>query len=67
MALDRALLERMEQLLRDSTSHAVALCRILLPDYVCLGFPLPEACQRAIGHGHGGVTCALQGLPKRLP
>ena len=36
--------------------YAVALCRVLLPDYVCFGIPLPPECARAIGPSHG-VTC----------
>jgi hypothetical protein len=33
----------------------VAACRILLPDYVCFGYPLPDDCAEAIGDHD--VTC----------
>ncbi len=59
---------RLSALLRDSPRHAVALCRVLLPDYVCFGYELPKVCKRAISiaaEGHG-VACVLQRLPRRL-
>ena len=57
--------ERFEHLLNDSPRHAIALCRVLLPDYVCFRYPLPPVCEEAIGPSLGGVTCALRRLPPR--
>lgn len=34
----------------------LALCRIFLPDYVCFGYELPEACAAIIGSQHG-ISC----------
>lgn len=56
---------RMEELLRDSPTHAVAMCRVLLVDFVCFRYRLPPTCQRAIGERHG-VACTLRGLPPRM-
>ena len=51
---------------------SLALCLVLLPDFVCFGFPLPDAC-RAVDLGAfkcpfeiGGTSLAL-GLPDEEP
>jgi hypothetical protein len=55
----------MEALLRSSPALTVALCRLLLPDYVCFDFVLPPACARVLGEKHG-VECALTHVPRRI-
>ena len=47
-------------------AFAVAICRVLLPDFVCFGFQLPLWCARAIGATHN-VSCEPLGvaLPRR--
>jgi hypothetical protein len=53
----------MEEILDSSSSdpsanlkHLIALCRVLLPDYVCFRYALPPPCAAAIGQDHG-VRC----------
>jgi len=43
----------------------LALCRIYLPDYVCFGYVLPEACAAIIGSQHG-VSCPWPWMPAAL-
>lgn len=47
-------------------AFAVAICRVLLPDFVCFGFQLPLWCAQAIGATHN-VSCEPLGvaLPRR--
>ena len=45
-----------------TTPEALAVHRLLLPDFVCLGYALSEGCKAALG-AHG-VTCPLE-LPAR--
>ena len=41
---------------RDDSRYRRAICRVLLPDYLCFGYELPTDCAAAIGDAHG-VTC----------
>ena len=43
----------------------LALCRIYLPDYVCFGYDLPEACATVIGNQHG-ISCPWPWMPAAL-
>jgi len=43
----------------------LALCRIYLPDYVCFGYELPEACAAIIGSQHG-ISCPWPWMPVAL-
>jgi len=48
--------QAMEDLLAGDGSALEAVCRILLPDFVCFRYPLPSRCKEKIGTSHG-VTC----------
>ena len=54
---------RMEELLRRKPAYLEAMCRVMLPDYVCLQYELPTECKAALG-AHG-VVCPYRDLPHR--
>ena len=47
-----------------SSVYRMALCRIHLPDYVCLGYKIPRDCMEIIGPNHG-VVCPFD-FPRRF-
>ena len=62
-ASNNSMRVRMEELLRQKPAYLEAMCRVMLPDYVCLAYELPSECRAALGDH--GVACPYRGLPQR--